>query len=98
MCSTIIGSKQPALILIVNDYFGGKIIFSHVVGNPKYTHYWNELPNGKQVDLTKDQFPKNVKLIKSVIISRKETLNNKRIQKTHSILRRKVIKYIKDNY
>lgn len=84
--------------LIVNDYFGGKIYFSHVAGNLGYTHYWNQLPNGKKVDLTKDQFPKNVRLVKPIIISRKEALNNNIIQKAYLILKKKVAKYLKDNH
>ena len=84
--------------LIVNDYFGGKILFSHVVGNPKYTHYWNKLTNGKEVDFTKDQFSQNLKFTKSKIILRKQALDNKIIEKTYSILKKRVVKFIKENY
>ncbi len=86
------------IAVIVNDYFGGKIYFSQVKGDPRYTHYWNRLPNGKLVDLTKDQFSKKAKLVKPIIISKKEALDNKKIQKTYPILKKKVIKYIKENY
>src|ERR1035437_7117955 len=37
--------------LIVNDYFGGDIVFSK-----DYNHIWNILPNGETVDLTRKQF------------------------------------------
>ena len=83
--------------LIVNDYFGGKFLFSRVIGNPKYTHYWNKLPNGKEVDFTKDQFPQKLKLTKPRILSRKQMLDNKKIERTYSILKKRVAKLIKEN-
>ncbi|MEK6969643.1 MAG: hypothetical protein AABW48_04400 [Nanoarchaeota archaeon] len=84
--------------VIVNDYFGGEILFSQVIGNPKYTHYWNKLPNGTKVDFTKDQFPKNLKFTLPKIISRKQALNNTRIKKTYPILKKRVMKFIIKNY
>lgn len=39
--------------LIVQDFYGGQICRG-VVG--KISHYWNELPDGTQVDLTRQQF------------------------------------------
>ena len=71
--------------LIVQDYLGGDILFSHVKGNKKWTHFWNKLEN-KEVDLTKDQFPKNVTFVKAKIITRKEALKSKRTQKGYQIL------------
>ena len=84
-----------AVALIVNDYFGGEIIYAHVVGNPKWDHYWNKLPSGKEIDLTKDQFPKNVIFTKSKIISRKNTLSSKRTQKGYKILMKRVRSLLK---
>ncbi len=86
--------------LIVNDYFGGKFLFSRVIGNPKsikynYTHYWNVLPEGKEVDFTKDQFPKNLKLTKPRILSRTQMIDNTKIERTYSILKKRVAKFIK---
>ncbi|HIG94800.1 MAG: hypothetical protein QT05_C0001G0003 [archaeon GW2011_AR13] len=83
--------------LIVNDYFGGEIFFAHVVGNSNYTHYWNKLSNGKEVDFTKDQFSKDVKLTVPKIILRKQVLDNIRIKKTYPILKKKVANFIKEN-
>ena len=50
------------------------------------------LPNGKEVDLTKDQFPKNIKFVKPKIISRKEALSSKRTQTGYEILKKRVKK------
>lgn len=41
--------------LIVQDFFGGDIL-RHDFGNGDI-HFWNRLPNGKEIDLTSGQFP-----------------------------------------
>jgi hypothetical protein len=41
--------------LVVQDYLGGEIVVDR-----RYHHYWNRLPDGQYVDLTKDQFPPHV--------------------------------------
>jgi len=76
--------------LIVQDYFGGEIIYSYVKGNKKWDHYWNKLPNGKEIDLTKDQFPKNIKFVKPKIITRKQVLKSERTKKGYTLLKTKV--------
>ncbi len=41
--------------LVVNDMYGGKIVY-----NTDYHHYWNVLDDGTVIDLTREQFGKNV--------------------------------------
>jgi hypothetical protein len=43
--------------LVVQDYLGGELLQSHVQG---ISHYWNRLPDGTEVDLTRDQFDRFV--------------------------------------
>ena len=76
--------------LIVQDSFGGEILYTYVKGNKKWDHYFNRLPSGKEVDLTRDQFPKNIKLVKPKVITRKEALEGKRMQRTYRLLKRRV--------
>jgi len=78
--------------LIVQDYFGGEIIYSHVKGNRKWDHYWNKLPSGKEVDLAKDQFLKGTKFVKSKVVSREEALRSKRTQRGYRILKKRIEK------
>lgn len=40
-------------VLLVQDEFGGHILRGLVGG---LSHFWNELPDGREVDLTRDQF------------------------------------------
>lgn len=57
-------NENPALgqcaitALIVNDYFGGKLVWAEAVlpDGKKESHYFNEI-EGKQYDLTRSQFP-----------------------------------------
>ena len=59
--------------LIVHSKLGGKI---HK--NAKYKHYWNELPSGREVDLTKDQFGKDVAITSEETVSVQDLLSGKR--------------------
>lgn len=43
-----------ATALLVQDIYGGRLVRG-AVGN--ISHYWNELPDGTVVDLTRQQFP-----------------------------------------
>lgn len=39
--------------LIIQDEFGGDLMRAEVAG---VSHYWNQLPDGSEVDVTRDQF------------------------------------------
>lgn len=57
--------------LVVNDLYGGKIVY-----NRDYHHYWNVLDNGTEVDLTKEQFGKNVTIQAQGETTREYLLNS----------------------
>lgn len=40
--------------LIIQDIYGGELLRATV--NNGISHYWNRLPNGKEIDLTRIQF------------------------------------------
>lgn len=44
--------------IVVHDYFGGWLVQGevHVEGVRVDFHWWNRLPDGSQVDLTREQF------------------------------------------
>lgn len=58
--------------LVLNDYFGGKLVVADVfVDDLKDgVHYWNRLPDGRLVDLTKMQFLSNETLGTAKVLSR----------------------------
>lgn len=39
--------------ILIQDIFGGRIFHGQVDGE---NHYWNEFPDGTEIDLTSDQF------------------------------------------
>ncbi len=52
--------------LIVNDYFGGEVVWANVViGGEKISHYFN-LIDGEEKDLTKCQFPEGTEVPRGV--------------------------------
>ncbi|MFF3289751.1 hypothetical protein [Streptomyces sp. NPDC003023] len=44
--------------LVVHDLFGGELVLGevHLAGEQHGFHWWNRLPDGTEVDLTRDQF------------------------------------------
>jgi hypothetical protein len=44
--------------LLVHDLFGGRLLVGEVDldGSPQGFHWWNELPSGIQLDVTREQF------------------------------------------
>jgi hypothetical protein len=44
--------------LVLQDLLGGRLLLAEVTvaGEPRGFHWWNLLPSGLQVDLTRDQF------------------------------------------
>jgi len=40
--------------LVVQDFFGGTLI--RAIVRPDVSHYWNRLPDGTELDLTRSQF------------------------------------------
>ena len=45
--------------LVVHDLLGGDLVVAevrHADGSPQGYHWWNVLPDGREVDLTREQF------------------------------------------
>jgi hypothetical protein len=44
--------------LVIQDWLGGEILTAEVSrdGDPVGVHYWNRLPDGREVDVTRGQF------------------------------------------
>lgn len=77
--------------LVINDLYGGKILFSE-----DYNHFWNILPSGQEIDLTKEQFGEHVNFVDAQIIDRKNILDTKNAQRArtsdrYELLRSKVL-------
>lgn len=57
--------------LIIQEYFWGDIVFCN-----HQDHYWNRLPNGKMVDITKDQMPINTVCCVDQIVTKTDILES----------------------
>lgn len=80
---------------VVQNLLGGKILYAVIKKRPFVSHFWNRLPNGKEIDFTREQFSKSIKIPKGRVISVKETLAAPRIKKTYPILLNRVKSYLK---
>jgi hypothetical protein len=58
--------------LVVQDHFGGELLRAKVNG---VSHYWNRLPNGTEVDLTRKQFGPSVQVPRGELKSREFVLS-----------------------
>lgn len=81
-------------VLIVQDYLGGDIL-----RNKDYHHYWNRLPNGKEIDLTRSQFGNEVTIRADDIVSRKYILESNSANRAvtlerYRLLKKRVEKYL----
>jgi hypothetical protein len=58
--------------LVLNDYLGGDLVVADVFVNDLKdgVHYWNRLPDGRVVDLTRDQFRSIETLGTSTVLDR----------------------------
>lgn len=89
--------QNPALgqcavtALFIQEKCGGQILY-----NQDYDHYWNQLPDGNELDLTKDQFSfkKNLKgsPVKPEVILTSPNARRFRTSFRFSLLKRRVQK------
>ena len=81
-------TKNPALghcivaSLTVNHFCGGKIL-----GCKHHHHYWNILPDGEKVDITKNQFPDNTIICEDKTVSREYLLQCEAAIRTDTLRR-----------
>lgn len=74
--------------LLVQDLFGGRLLRCEV-GNS--SHYFNELPNGNRLDLTRSQFPEAASMTKPEPRTRKYVLSFPATRRRYGLLRHMVI-------
>jgi hypothetical protein len=79
---------------VVRELLGGEILFTVIKKRPLVSHFWNRLPNGKEVDFTREQFSKNIKIPKGRVVSFKKTMAVPRIKKTYPLLLSMVKDYL----
>jgi hypothetical protein len=77
--------------LIVQEHLGGELMKCRIVGK-EYIHYYNVLPDGTIVDLTKKQFAPDVKFTKPIKQKRDDILQWKKVEKRYQLLKQNMAK------
>ncbi|UCM89519.1 YunG family protein [Streptomyces marincola] len=81
--------------LVVHDIFGGDLIVGevHLDGNPCGYHWWNRLPNGVEIDLTREQFRQGQTISGSRVVPRPPGPPRRRAA-AYRLLRQRVADFI----
>lgn len=78
--------------LIVQDYFGGILLR----GMTNFgSHYWNKLPDGTEVDLTRGQFPEGTIIENAAYKKRDYIISYAPVVARYNILKKKVENLLK---
>lgn len=82
--------------LVVQDFYGGSLVRGHV---GDISHYWNELEDGTEVDLTRQQFGNRVgELVRDFYRSRHYVLTaNETVRARYSKLKYLVLDKLYNN-
>jgi hypothetical protein len=78
---------------VVQSLLGEEILFAIIKKRPLITHFWNCLPNGKEIDFTRRQFPKNIRIPEGTAITFDKVMDTPRIKKTYPLLLSRVKAY-----
>ena len=95
-------SHCTAVSLIAQNLFGGRLLCASLKDEPKFkhmkSHYWNELPDGTQVDFTKPQFGNCYPLnLKPKAKKREDVLKFLSVAKRYKLLALRLAKVLSNN-
>src|SRR5215210_6974597 len=78
--------------LVVQDILGGDLILAevHINGVKDGNHYWNRLPGGTEVDLTRDQFVPGEVIVNPQVVHRQADAP-RRFREQYELLRNRVL-------
>lgn len=79
--------------LVLNDLFGGDLVLGEVrvAGNRTGVHYWNRFGTGLEVDLTREQFRQDEKVVGAQVVQRPAG-PPKRCREEYELLRGRVMR------
>lgn len=82
-------------VLVVHDVMGGELIRGevHVAGEHVDFHWWNRLPDGSELDLTREQFADHEHIVGSTMVARPS--DGGRVAKQYEVLRARVDRHMR---
>lgn len=80
--------------LVVQDHLGGSLRRGEL---GPISHYWNVLPSGEEIDLTRRQFPPGTEISNVASRARDYVLSNPATVSRYRHLRRRVIQHLRDS-
>lgn len=78
--------------LVVQDWLGGELIRAEVQGAGGASHYWNLIPDMGEIDLTRDQFPREWAIPRGDIVPRSRLLEGNRATNSRTPQRYELLK------
>jgi hypothetical protein len=88
-----IGGHCRVVSAVIHAIFGGEINWAQI--NDTTDHYWNILPSGKELDLTRGQFKEATIIPKGIGVTIDKTLSGPTMAKTYPILLERVTQKLK---
>ena len=82
--------------VVVQDFFGGKLIRCSVYGEERVSHYYNGLPDDKRIDLTRGQFKEGTRFSKPQYRERSQVLSYATTAKKYALLKKRVLQELKN--
>lgn len=79
--------------MVLNDLLGGELIRGevHVDGERVDYHWWNRLGEGVEIDLTREQFGPEEKVVGGEVIPRPPFAEWRRLHEEYTLLRERVL-------
>jgi hypothetical protein len=75
--------------LVVQEHLGGDLLLADVVhadGSRQGVHYWNRLPDGTEIDLTREQFVDGEVVLEPEVVKRPADLSGGRVYGQYVVL------------
>ena len=85
--------------LVVQDFYRGSLLRASLKDTAfeyMHSHYWNRLPNGKEIDLTENQFLGQKPRLIGKVRTRKHIISNQETLNRYHLFKSKVIKKLNE--
>jgi len=74
--------------LLMQDLFGGELLRAVIDGQ---SHYWNRIPGGGELDVTRGQYPDEVEIPRGVVVPRSRLLEGDRAAAARTVERYRLL-------